>query len=96
MIIEHALLRVRNGNESAFEAALAEAKPLIAESPGFLGMEVRAAVERSGLYLLLVRWDSVSDHRDGFRKSERYQAWRALLHPHYDPIPDVDYFGAPL
>ncbi len=93
MIIEHALLQVRTGEEAAFEAAMAQARPLIAASPGFQGIEVRPAVEKPGLYLLLVRWDSIVDHREGFRKSDRYEQWRALLHPFYDPMPSVDYFG---
>ena len=93
MILEHALLRVRPGQDAAFEAALAEAKPLIAASPGFQGIEVRPAVEKPGLYLLIVRWESIAHHRDGFRASDRYQEWRALLHGFYDPMPEVQYFG---
>lgn len=96
MIIEHALLRVRTGDELAFEAAMAEAKPLIAVSPGFVSIEVRPAVEVTGTYLLLVRWLSVADHRDGFRNSSRYQSWRDLLHRFYEPMPSVSYFGDPL
>ena len=96
MIIEHALLQVRPGEEASFEVAMAKAKPLIAASSGFQGIEVRPAAERPGLYLLLVRWDSIADHRDGFRKSDRYEQWRALLHSFYDPMPSVDYFEDPL
>lgn len=96
MIIEHALLRVRSGDELAFEAAMAEAKPLIAASRGFVSIEVRPAIETTGTYLLLVRWLSVADHRDGFRKSDRYKQWRDLLHRFYEPMPDVGYFGEAL
>jgi heme-degrading monooxygenase HmoA len=96
MIIEHALLRVRSGDEAAFEAAMGDARPLIAASPGFIDIEVRPAVELAGTYLLLVRWQSVADHRDGFRKSDRYEQWRGLLHAFYEPMPDVSYFGDPL
>jgi heme-degrading monooxygenase HmoA len=96
MILEHALLQVRPGEEAAFEAAMAEAKPLIAASTGFLGIEVRPALEQSGLYLLLVRWESIADHRDGFRKSDRYGKWSDLLHRFYDPMPRVEYFGEEL
>jgi heme-degrading monooxygenase HmoA len=93
MILEHALLQVRPGEEVAFEAAMAEARPLIAASPGFLGIEVRPAVEQRGLYLLLVQWESIAHHREGFRKSDRYGKWSGLLHRFYDPMPRVDYFG---
>ena len=94
MIIEHALLQVRPGEEAAFELAMANAKPLINASPGFQGIEVRPAAEKPGLYLLLVRWDSIADHRDGFRNSDRYQQWRALLHPFYDPMRGCDFLEA--
>ncbi len=67
--------------------------PLISASPGFQDIEVRPAAEESGRYLLLVRWDDIASHRDGFRQSDRYSAWRAALHHFYDPMPDVVYFG---
>ncbi len=93
MIVEHALLRIRSGQAAEFEAALAKAKPLIAASPGFIGIEVRGAAEESGLYLLQVKWDDIASHRDGFRRSDSYQEWRGLLHDFYDPMPEVKYFG---
>ena len=95
-VIEHALLPVRAGSEADFEAAVVEAQPLIAASPGFVSLEIRRPVEQGQPYLLLVQWRSVEDHRDGFRTSDRYQQWRSLLHRFYDPIPEVRYFGDPL
>lgn len=74
---------------------MAQARPLIAASPGFVDIEVRPAVEAAGTYLLLVRWNSVADHRVGFRTSSRYEQWRDLLHHFYDPMPEVGYFGDP-
>lgn len=96
MIVEQALLQVRAGQGAAFERALAVARPLIAASPGFLGMEVRRGCEAVETYLLIVHWGSIEDHRDGFRRSDRYDAWRALLHSFYDPMPVVHYFGEPV
>ncbi len=93
MIIEHALLRVREGQATEFEAAIVKARPLIAASPGFQGIEVRPAIEEPNLYLLIVRWDDVASHRDGFRTSDRYQNWRDLLHHFYEPMPAIAYFG---
>lgn len=96
MILEHALLDVMPGRAEAFEAAMREAAPLIAASPGFLGMEVRPSIEEPGRYLLLVRWRSVEDHDPGFRGSERYKRWKALLHDYYAPFPTVTHFGEPI
>lgn len=95
-IVEHALLPVRAGSEAAFEAAFAAARPLIEVSPGFLSIEIRRPTGTGQPYLLLAEWESVADHRDGFRQSDRYQRWRALLHCFYDPMPQVSYFGDPL
>jgi heme-degrading monooxygenase HmoA len=94
VILEHALLRVRAGESAVFEEAMRQAIPLIAASPGFQGIEVRPASETPDLYLLLVRWNDIASHRDGFRTSDRYRQWRALLHGFYDPMPDVIYFGS--
>lgn len=93
MILEAAILTVRPERDAAFAAALVQAQPLIAASPGFRGMEVRPCVEQSHRYLLLVWWQRLADHTEGFRKSERYQDWKALLHSFYDPFPTVEHFG---
>ncbi len=93
MILEHALLQVKAGREAEFELAFQQATALISPSPGFLDIELRRIAESSGQYLLLVRWRSIADHRDGFRKSDRYLKWKALLHPFYEPFPAVSYFG---
>ena len=96
MILEHALLSIKPGQSAAFEAAMAEARSLIAASPGFRSLAVRKACEIPDRYLLLVEWDDIASHRDGFRTSERYEQWRGLLHRFYDPMPVVGYFGATL
>lgn len=93
MIVEHALLRVKPGQGAAFEAAVRDARPLIAASPGFHAIEVRPAAESADLYLLRVIWSDIAAHRDGFRRSDRYSEWRDLLHGYYAPMPQVEYFG---
>jgi hypothetical protein len=34
----------------------------------------------------------IAVHRDGFRRSDRYEAWCILLHGFYDPMAAVTYF----
>jgi len=96
MIVELAILNVRPGEEAAFEAAMREARPLIAVTPGFVGIEVRRCIEAANRYLLLVTWQKLEDHTVGFRQSDRYQQWRALLHHFYDPFPVVEHYGEPV
>jgi heme-degrading monooxygenase HmoA len=92
MVLEHAILPVRPGREVEFEKAFALAKPLISGIPGFVGLSVSRSVESPNQYLLLVEWDSIEAHTEGFRGSPEYDQWRALLHPFYDPFPIVEHF----
>jgi heme-degrading monooxygenase HmoA len=92
VILEQALLPVRPGQESDFEAAFAQAKAIVAATPGFRSLTLSRCIERPSTYLLLVQWERLEDHTDGFRGSAAYQQWRDLLHHFYDPFPTVEHF----
>ncbi len=94
MILEHAVLQVTAGQELAFEEAFATAKGIISAAAGFRGLLLCRCLEVPGRYLLLVEWSSLEDHTEGFRGSDAYQEWRALLHRFYDPFPAVDNYEA--
>ena len=100
MILEAAPLQVRFGQTEAFEAAFREAQAIISSMPGYRSHELQRCLEREGHYLLLVRWDTVEDHEESFRKSPQYQKWKELLHHFYDPFPIVNHYelaaGGPL
>jgi heme-degrading monooxygenase HmoA len=95
MILEVALLNVRQGMNAAFEAAFREASPIIASRPGYVSHELRRCLEVSSKYILLVHWRQLEDHAVGFRQSAPYQKWRALLHHFYDPFPTVEHYEEP-
>ena len=94
MITEHALLEVVPGQEDAFLESMGKAKDLIAGSPGFVSLRVERCVERPACFLLLVEWERLEDHTEGFRGSAAYEEWRAALHHFYDPFPVVEHFEA--
>lgn len=96
MILESAVLNIRAGSESAFEAAMAEALPIMKAAEGFAGVEIRRCLEQPSRYLLLVKWARLEDHTEGFRNSPGYRRWRALLHGFYEPFPVVEHYGPPL
>jgi heme-degrading monooxygenase HmoA len=91
VILEHAPLDVRPGQEAAFETAFADAKTIISSMPGFRTLRLTRCIERPSAYLLLVEWDSLEDHTVGFRGSAEYERWRQLLHHFYDPFPIVEH-----
>ncbi|RMB71884.1 antibiotic biosynthesis monooxygenase [Rhodococcus sp. SBT000017] len=92
MIVEHALLHVIPRRTDEFEAAFADAKSIIASMPGFVNLTLSRGVEQPSVYLLLVEWERLEDHTEGFRQSDEYQEWKALLHHFYEPFPVVSHF----
>ena len=96
MILEQAVLPVIPGREAEFEAAFAEARQIIASQRGFLGLTLSRCIERPSAYLLLVQWETLEDHTEGFRGSAGYQDWRALLHHFYEPFPVVEHYESVL
>lgn len=93
MITEHAILPVLLGREAEFEAAFAEAGPLITSMPGFVDLSLSRSIETPNQYLLLVAWKTLEDHTVGFRGSPQYEQWRDLLHRFYEPFPVVEHFA---
>ena len=71
-ILEVAVLPVRPGLASKFEAAFRQAAPIISTSPGYISHELRRCLEVDGRYILLVRWQTLEDHTVKFRGSPAY------------------------
>jgi heme-degrading monooxygenase HmoA len=92
VILEHAVLSVTPGQEDNFESSFAEARAIIASMAGFKSLTLSRCIERPNTYLLLVEWNRLEDHTDGFRSSTQYQEWRRLLHHFYDPFPTVEHY----
>ena len=91
-VLEVAILDVKAGKTEAFEAAFAQAAPIISSMKGYLSHELKRCLEQENRYLLLVRWERLEDHTVGFRQSEEYEEWKALLHHFYDPFPTVEHY----
>ena len=94
MILEHAILPVRPGAEKEFERAFETARAQISQQSGFRNLSLSRSIESPNLYLLLVEWDSVEAHTEGFRTSPAYDEWKRLLHHFYEPFPLVEHFTA--
>jgi len=94
VVLEVAVLNVKNGEESAFEAAFERATGIISRMQGYMSHDIQRCVEQENRYILLVNWQTLEDHTQGFRGSEPYQQWRSLLHHFYEPFPVVEHYRA--
>ncbi len=91
-VLEVAVLDVRLGMTTEFEAAFSRASSIISAMPGYLSHELQRCIEVPTRYILLVNWESLEAHTVGFRGAPEYQQWKQLLHHYYDPIPTVEHY----
>lgn len=96
MIIERAILSIIPGQAKAFEAAFVQARAHIEAADGFHRLEMRRSMEVPDSYLLLVWWRDIDAHMKGFRQSEAFKAWRALLGPYFAAPPAVEHYDGAL
>ncbi len=92
MVTELAVMTVVPGREDEFEAAFDSAKGIISSMPGFKSLDLQRCLENPSRYFLLVVWERLEDHTEGFRGSPEYEQWRRLLHHFYEPFPVVEHF----
>jgi heme-degrading monooxygenase HmoA len=92
VVLEVAVLNIKSGQTEAFETAFAEAQHIISSMNGYVSHQLKKCLENDHQYLLLVEWETLEDHTVGFRTSQEYQRWKALLHHFYDPFPTVEHY----
>lgn len=92
MVLEVAILYVKRGEEQEFELAFSKAKEIISAAKGYIEHQLQKCIEVKGKYILLVKWESVEDHTEGFRKGKFYEEWKKLLYHFYDPFPIVEHY----
>jgi heme-degrading monooxygenase HmoA len=93
MILEIADIRIRPGEQAAFDEAIARgASTVIAQAKGARGFKVNKGIESPERYILQVFWDTLEDHTVGFRGSPLFAQWRAIVGPFFAQPPVVEHF----
>jgi len=92
MILEVAILDVKAGRENEFELAFSKAQSIISSMPGYISHQLQRCIEKENRYILLVNWQTLAAHTEGFRGSGQYQEWKSLLHHFYSPLPAVQHY----
>ena len=91
-ITEVAIIEVKAGQEAQFEAAYAAAKTVISRADGYLNHTLQRCHETPNRYLLLVQWTTLEAHTVGFRQSDLFGQWRALIGPYFEKPPFVEHY----
>jgi len=92
MVLEVAILDVKTTQENGFERDFSAASAFLSSIDGYVSHELHRCVEKPSRYILLVRWETLEAHTEGFRNSSRYVEWKKLLHHYYDPFPNVEHY----
>ncbi|NCT83051.1 MAG: antibiotic biosynthesis monooxygenase [Comamonadaceae bacterium] len=95
MILEIADFRIQPGQQAAFEAALRIGiATALSRSPGFISARVQHGVESPERYVLLVEWQTLEDHMQGFRDGPLFAVWRGHIGSFFAGPPSVEHFQA--
>jgi len=92
MILEVVVLNIIDGQAPSFEKAFVVAEKIIASADGYIAHELQKCIDVENRYILLVKWQTIEHHMDGFRNSSKYQEWKALLHHFYSSFPTAEHY----
>ncbi|MBI2684501.1 MAG: antibiotic biosynthesis monooxygenase [Actinobacteria bacterium] len=92
-VTEIAIFEIAEGHEEAFITAYHEARSILLESPGCRDARMTRGIESPSRFILIAEWESVEAHEVGFRGTDRFHHWRALIGPHFAGSPQVEHFA---
>jgi heme-degrading monooxygenase HmoA len=93
MILELATIDIMPRTNTDFESALERAQLVISSASGYIGHGFYKCMEQDNRYTLLIRWQTLEDHTVGFRGSELFAEWRALIGPYFATPPMVQHYS---
>ena len=91
MVLEIADFLIREGDEERFATAYRDAVRHVTGSAGCHGARLVRCVENPRRFVLLVEWERLEDHTEGFRCSPAFLDWRAALGPYFAKAPRVEH-----
>ncbi|MEI8057503.1 MAG: antibiotic biosynthesis monooxygenase family protein [Actinomycetes bacterium] len=93
MITEIAFIEVAPENHAAFEAAVARGvNEVIATAAGFIDFTLVKGIEQANVYSFQIHWETLEHHTVGFRESELFPAWRAIVAEFFARPPQIDHW----
>lgn len=95
MILEVGFIPVLEDRKAEFETTInAAVENLLSKSEGYLGFTFHGwGIERPNVYMFSVKWETLEHHTVGFRESDLFTQWRAIIGPFFDGAPLVEHFA---
>jgi hemoglobin len=92
MIMEIIRYKLDPGQESAFEAAYGQAQRFLAGSPNCLSYQLTRCLKDRGRYVLMIEWDSLEGHLQGFRRSPAFREFVSMVAPYLNKIEEMEHY----
>ncbi|WP_037601196.1 putative quinol monooxygenase [Streptacidiphilus rugosus] len=90
--VEYIRYRIAAEGHDAFLAGYRKAAESLAAAPQCIDYELSRCEEEPDRYILRIRWTSVQDHIDGFRKGEHFPAFFAAVKPFFNGIEEMQHY----
>jgi quinol monooxygenase YgiN len=92
MITEVIRYKVASVQAQAFEQAYQQAEAILQKSKHCLGYELLRGIEESENWILLLRWDSLEGHEQGFRREPDFSTFFNLVKPFFQQIQEMKHY----
>ena len=94
MVTEIADITVRAESAEDFPDVFQRAAAHLSGAAGFRGAQLVRSIETPQRFLLMVQWENLTDHTEGFRQSSAFARWREIVGPHFAEPPTVEHMQA--
>jgi quinol monooxygenase YgiN len=94
MTTEIVRYRIAAENAQAFETAYQQAEPILRGSQHCCGYRLLRGHEEPQNWILIIEWDSVEGHEQGFRKEPAFRDFFALVKPFLNDIQEMKHYEA--
>ena len=92
MVVEYIRYKVPSTDAQAFEKDYATAGDILGMSEHCLSYELSRCVDEPGSYVVRIEWDSVDGHMQGFRHSDVFQRFFAVVRPYVNQIEEMRHY----
>jgi quinol monooxygenase YgiN len=94
MITEIAVFQAIPGKEDAFAQGIQQGIQVIRRDPGCHSASAQRCLEDPARFLLVVQWESLEAHTEGFRKSPQFAEYRSHINGLFQDSPAVHHYEA--
>ena len=94
MITEIAIFQAIPGKEDAFAQGIQQGIQVTRRDPGCRSVVVQRCIEDPARFVLVIQWDSVEAHTEGFRKSPLFAEYRSHINGLFQDNPVVHHYEA--